>query len=107
MTGWHPVAAADAPLPVADLLAWTGLAQSKAAARRLVAQGGAYLNNERVTPDQVLTPADLLDGRYVILRRGKREVAAVEVLAPQSLRRQLAEAARRQAARYGMDEGQT
>ena len=82
MTGWHPVAQADAPLPVADLLAWTGLAASKAAARRLVAQGGAYLNNERVTPDQVLTPADLLDGRYVILRKGKRDVAAVEVLAP-------------------------
>ena len=82
MTSWYPVAAAGAPLPVADLLAWTGLAQSKAEARRLVAQGGAYLNNQRVTPDQVLTPADLLDGRYVILRRGKREVAAVEVLAP-------------------------
>ena len=31
-----------------------------------------------MTPDQVLTPADLLDGRYVILRKGKRDVAAVE-----------------------------
>ena len=82
MTGWFPVAAAGAPLPVADLLAWTGLAASKAEARRLVSQGGAYLNNERIGAGRVLAPADLLDGRYVILRRGKRDVAAVEVLAP-------------------------
>ena len=79
---WHPVAEADAPIPVADLLVGTGLAASKGEARRLITQGGAYLNNERVTLDRVLTPGDLLHGRYVILRKGKRQVQAVEVLAP-------------------------
>ena len=80
MSDWQPVALADAPVPVVPLLTHTGLATSKNDARRLITQGGAYLNNTRVTPGQVLTPADLLHGRIVILRRGKRDIAAVEVL---------------------------
>jgi tyrosyl-tRNA synthetase len=53
---------------------------SKSAARRAIAEGGAYLNNEKVTAeDAVPAESDLLHGRYLILRRGKRTVGAVVV----------------------------
>jgi tyrosyl-tRNA synthetase len=66
--------------PVVDLLALTGLVPSKSAARRAVAEGGAYLNNVKVTSeDAVPEPADLLHGRFLVLRRGKRTVGGVEV----------------------------
>lgn len=70
------------PLPaIADLLVATGLAESRTAARRTVADGGAYLNNLRVTdPEQLPGEADLLHGRWLVLRRGKRNLAAVERL---------------------------
>jgi tyrosyl-tRNA synthetase len=59
-------------VPLVDLLAATGLAGSKGEARRLVQQGGAYVNNERVaSPDHSLGPAELLHGRYILLRKGK------------------------------------
>ena len=49
-----------------------GLVASRSAARRAVEEGGAYLNNERVTdPDAAVDAADWLYGRYVVLRRGK------------------------------------
>ncbi|HEY7486582.1 MAG TPA: tyrosine--tRNA ligase [Streptosporangiaceae bacterium] len=66
--------------PVADLLAQTGLVKSKSEARRAIAQGGAYVNNAKVTAeDAVPTPDDLLHGRFLVLRRGKRNIAGVEV----------------------------
>jgi tyrosyl-tRNA synthetase len=66
--------------PVADLLAATGLVQSKAAARRAIAEGGAYVNNAKVTgEDATVTRGDLLHGRWILLRRGRRSLAAVEV----------------------------
>ncbi len=66
--------------PVADLMAATGIVPSKSAARRAIAEGGAYLNNEKVTA-QDATPAatDLLHGEYLVLRRGKRTVGVVRV----------------------------
>jgi len=68
--------------PVADLMAATGLVASKSAARRAIAEGGAYLNNVKVTgQDTVPSAADLLHGRYLVLRRGKRWAAGVEVRA--------------------------
>jgi tyrosyl-tRNA synthetase len=73
--------APDQPLPsVADLMALTGISASKSAARRTIAEGGAYLNNQKVkSADAVPTRDDLLHGRYLILRRGKRTIGAVEV----------------------------
>ena len=66
--------------PFVDLLALTGVVASKSAARRAVTEGGAYLNNVRVTAeDAVPARGDLLHGRYLILRRGKRTVGAVDV----------------------------
>jgi tyrosyl-tRNA synthetase len=70
------------PLPgVAALLRDTGLSKSLSEGRRAVAEGGAYLNNERVTdPDAQLDRAALLPGGWAVLRRGKRSVAGVRVL---------------------------
>jgi tyrosyl-tRNA synthetase len=74
-----PTVQVSRPLPsVADLLALTGLAASKSAGRRTVAEGGAYVNNRQVgDPDEV--PADLLAERWLVLRKGKRSIAGVSV----------------------------
>lgn len=70
------------PLPTwVDLLAATGVVDSKSAARRIVKEGGAYLNNQKVeNEDFTPSKADLLHGKYLLLRKGKRDLAAVEVL---------------------------
>jgi tyrosyl-tRNA synthetase len=66
---------------VAALLQQTGLAKSGGEARRTVAEGGAYVNNERVTDaDAVVPSTTLLRGRFLVLRKGKRTFAGVEVL---------------------------
>jgi tyrosyl-tRNA synthetase len=67
--------------PVANLMAAAGVAPTVSAARRAIAQGGAYLNNQKVTDERAVPGAeDLLHGRYLILRRGKRTVGAVQVV---------------------------
>ena len=64
-----------------DLLAATGVVDSKSAARRVVKDGGAYLNNEKVTSeDYVPTKDEFLCGKYAVLRKGKRDLAAVELI---------------------------
>jgi tyrosyl-tRNA synthetase len=75
---------ASLPLPsVTDLLVSTGLSASRSAARRTVAEGGASLNNERLTdPDAAPTTAHLLPGGWLVLRRGKRHIAGVHVNGP-------------------------
>jgi tyrosyl-tRNA synthetase len=68
------------PLSMVDLLERSGVVASRGAARRAIAEGGAYLNNRRVTdPEALVEPHDLLHGRYAILRRGKKTVGAVAV----------------------------
>lgn len=68
--------------PVVDLFAEVGLVASKSAARRTVKEGGAYVNNAKVAAeDAVADRADLLHGRWLVLRRGKKNLAAVEVTA--------------------------
>ncbi|MEU3493467.1 tyrosine--tRNA ligase [Kitasatospora cineracea] len=63
-----------------DLLVETGLAPSRSGARRTIKEGGAYLNNTKVTDEEaVATADDLLHGRWLVLRRGKRNLAAVEL----------------------------
>jgi tyrosyl-tRNA synthetase len=65
---------------VADLMADAGIVPSKSAARRTIAEGGAYLNNRKVTqPDERPARGELLSGRYLVLRRGKRTVGGVMV----------------------------
>ena len=71
---------APADAPVAELFRLAGLVAGRGEARRVVAEGGAYLNNERVTQADEPVPADrLLHGRYLVLRRGKKTVAGVVV----------------------------
>ena len=65
---------------VAALLQQSGLVSSANEARRTIAEGGAYVNNERVTDGAVVLPLSaLLHGRYLVLRRGKRTFAGVEL----------------------------
>lgn len=59
--------------PMLDLLVEVGLADSRGAARTFIQGGGVYLNNERnVDVDRMLGESDLLLGRYLVLRRGKK-----------------------------------
>jgi tyrosyl-tRNA synthetase len=70
----------DALPPVAELMAEAGIVPSKSAARRAIAEGGAYLNNTKVTDqDSVPLASDLLHGKFLVLRRGKRTVGGIEV----------------------------
>jgi tyrosyl-tRNA synthetase len=63
----------------ADLLVETGLVASRSAARRTVAEGGAYVNNDRIEDaDGRPGSVDLLAGGWLVLRRGKRNVAGVQ-----------------------------
>jgi tyrosyl-tRNA synthetase len=74
-------AADGAALPsVADLMLTSGIVPGKSAARRAIGEGGAYLNNVKVTDVEAAPgPDDLLHGRFLVLRRGKRTVGGIEV----------------------------
>ena len=74
--------AADQPIPTwVDLLAATGVVDSKSVARRIVKEGGAYLNNEKISgEDFAPQKSDFLCGKYAVLRKGKRDLAAVELI---------------------------
>ncbi|MDG4766399.1 tyrosine--tRNA ligase [Solwaraspora sp. WMMD406] len=66
---------------VAALLKESGLVGSLNEARRAIAEGGAYVNNQRVSDVEATVPADaLLHGRFLVLRRGKRTFAGVELV---------------------------
>lgn len=72
----------DEPIPTwVDLLTATGVVDSKSAARRIVKEGGAYLNNVKITGEDFSpSKSDFLCGKYAVLRKGKRDLAAVEML---------------------------
>ncbi len=72
----------DEPIPTwVDLLAATGVVDSKSAARRIVKEGGAYLNNAKIAgEDFAPSKSDFLCGKYAVLRKGKRDLAAVELI---------------------------
>ncbi len=70
---------ADQPT-IVDLLVESGLAPSRGAARRAVNEGGAYVNNAKIA-DEEWQPGrdDLMHGRWLVVRRGKRNVAGLEI----------------------------
>ena len=76
---------ADVPLPdegvdVLDLLTETKLAASRGAAKRLVEQGGVYVNGTRVAmAERTVTSAGLLAGGHALLRKGGRDYALVKL----------------------------
>ena len=61
----------------AELLVRCQLAKSKGEARRFVEQGGVYVNNLRVTLDLPVDLSRALHGKYLVVRRGKRELHLV------------------------------
>jgi tyrosyl-tRNA synthetase len=74
--------AKNQPIPTwVDLLAGSGVVDSKSAARRIVKEGGAYFNNIKVSAED-FTPekSDFLHGKYLLLRKGKRDLAAVVLI---------------------------
>mgnify|MGYP002721536298 FL=1 len=71
---------ADDPRTIVDLLVASGLVDSKGAARRTVKEGGAYVNNQRISdaewqPDE----SDLLHGSWLVLRKGKKNFAGTRL----------------------------
>jgi tyrosyl-tRNA synthetase len=72
---------ATAPLGtgVVDLFVEAGLVRSKGEARRVIAEGGAYLNNARVTDPELAPGEQDLIGGWVVLRRGKKNLAGVRL----------------------------
>ena len=69
-------------LPMVDLLTDSGVASSKGDARRSIDGGGIYLNNQRVeAADAVVTSGQLIDGRFLVLRKGRKKYHLVKVLA--------------------------
>jgi len=67
-------------LNVVDLLAESGVTQSKGEARRAVAEGGVNLNNQRISDGaQAVTTLDLLEGHFLVLRRGRKNYHLVKV----------------------------
>jgi tyrosyl-tRNA synthetase len=70
----------DAGWPVLDALVETGLTRSKGDARRLIAQGGLYVNNETLAdPNARLGPQHLATATAIVLRGGKKNYRLVRV----------------------------
>ena len=66
---------------IVELLVETGLVAGRGAARRAVNEGGAYVNNSKIA-DETWSPSkeDLLHGRWLVIRRGKRHTAGIKVV---------------------------
>src|SRR5438552_6188887 len=70
----------DDGVELVELLTLTGLATSRSDAQRLIAGGGVYVNDRREAEPRTLGSGDLLQGRYMLLRKGKREYSLVEAV---------------------------
>jgi tyrosyl-tRNA synthetase len=79
--GGNELAVGSELVPIIDAMVAAGVVPSKGAARRAVDEGGAYLNNQKVTdPEQRLADSDLLAGKYVVIRRGKKTVGSLKIV---------------------------
>ena len=68
-------------LNVVDVLTGTGFLKSKGEARRGIQEGGIYVNNRRVTDAGMnITISDFIEGKYLILRRGKKNYFMVKAI---------------------------
>ena len=76
--GELPKTTAVAGAPITQLLVETGLVDSISAGRRAIKEGGVYLNNQKVEAEDA-TLVELLYGKFGVLRRGKKTLAAVFV----------------------------
>jgi tyrosyl-tRNA synthetase len=84
LAGELPSAPIDlsAPVPAVDAVVAAGLGKSKGEARRLLSQGGITMNGAPLAVDAALAAADVLAGRYLWLRRGKKTDAILIAAAP-------------------------
>ncbi len=75
-----PSADVEAGMTIVDAMVAVGLVGSRSEARRAVAEGGAYLNNEAVAdPDRALAEDDAIAGGWAVVRRGKKTVGLVRI----------------------------
>jgi tyrosyl-tRNA synthetase len=68
-----PLGHADLGRPLVDVLVEHDGLTSKSEGRRLAEQGGLYLNDESVPADRVLRADDLVEGRWAMVRKGKKQ----------------------------------
>ena len=77
-----PAALEGEGIALVDLLEQSGLVKSKGEGRRSIKGGGVYLNNQRVEDGQkMVTSEDAIEGRFLILRKGKKKYHLVRVQA--------------------------
>jgi tyrosyl-tRNA synthetase len=69
-----------AGMPLVDLLAAANVAKSKGEARRSLSEGGIYLNNQRAAESRLVTITDALEGKFIVLRKGKRSYTLVKLV---------------------------
>lgn len=70
----------DGGFSVLDLLISSGVAKSKGEARRSIAEGGIYLNNQRITDaEQSVQPAAAIEGKFLVLRKGRKNYHLVKI----------------------------
>ena len=68
--------------PAVDLFVSAGVVKSKTEARRMIADGAAWVNNQKLEPETVdITGESLLFGQYLVLRRGRKTIAGIKLLA--------------------------
>jgi tyrosyl-tRNA synthetase len=71
---------ADAVPNIVEILVATGLSDSNKVARRTVSEGGAYVNNQKISdPEWQPGAGDLLHGSWLVVRRGKRNLAGARI----------------------------
>lgn len=70
----------EKPGTIVELLVAAGLSKSNGEARRTISEGGAYLNNQRIEdPEHVPAESDLIGGSWLVLRRGKKNLAGIQI----------------------------
>ena len=70
----------EAGIPIVDFMAVnTQIFPSKNEARKMTQANGVSVNKEKVTLDKVMTPADLIDGKYILVQKGKKNYYLVVV----------------------------
>jgi tyrosyl-tRNA synthetase len=75
-----PVASREEMPTLSALMVSAGLCSSTSEARRCIKDGGAYLNNQRVsTVQSTVLEGDLLHRKWIVLRKGKRSMMLVEI----------------------------
>jgi tyrosyl-tRNA synthetase len=69
----------DSGIPAFKLYHEVGLAQSGSAARRLIAQGGAYLNGNRIESDDYIVGSGDIENEEILLKAGKKKIHKIKI----------------------------